>query len=463
VNWKSYEKEILKYFRETYLDSTISFDKKIKGRFSKVNRQIDILIEGLVAGYAIKIVVDCKYFSKNIDVKHVEGFASMIDDVDAHQGVLITKKGYSKAAINRAFYGNQKLELDILNFSELEKFQNFRALPYSGHFGVNVPAPFGWVLDLNDKVNSFATLHQRGLNLSEAKKKNEWMYMDFWKINEPNFEIEHLIDIQNNGLLNTYPKANFSYNNLVNRKDGLNTKIRIADIKEYPAIEVTGFLQFESHIFFIVLFTPKELLSKNLRKLQYLLENASSVNVTFDNNSVIKQSLEEISKLNDQQQIADRYYQIGSWYQEMDDIESAFINYKKSLEFSPAHYSRLKDLIRKSLSLNLTQECLQFANQLIEIELTNPTVPQDFIEIFIDNGKPSLLVELFNKQIGKNKNTEVLGNLNYHLGLLYFNTQKIALAKKHMVIAEQKFKKSLPGNHHVFNSLKKFRKMVKSS
>ena len=74
MNWKKYEIEILTYFQETYPETTITFDKRIIGKYSKVERQIDIFIEGEIAGYEIKIVVDCKYFSKNIDVKHIESF-----------------------------------------------------------------------------------------------------------------------------------------------------------------------------------------------------------------------------------------------------------------------------------------------------------------------------------------------------------------------------------------------------
>jgi len=183
MNWKKYEREILRYFQETFPETTISFDKSIVGKYSKVNRQIDILIEGEVAGYEIKIVVDCKNFSKNIDVKQVESFCSMVEDIEAHQGVLITQKGFSKAAINRAYYGNHKVELDIINFENLKEFQSTTALPYSGHFAVIIPSPFGWVLDLKDKINSFATIHQRGLTLKKAQKKNEWMYMC---LNPPN-------------------------------------------------------------------------------------------------------------------------------------------------------------------------------------------------------------------------------------------------------------------------------------
>tara|TARA_B110001452_G_scaffold265062_1_gene269116 strand:- start:38 stop:661 length:624 start_codon:yes stop_codon:yes gene_type:complete len=200
MNWKKYESEILTYFQETYPETTITFDKKIIGKYSKVQRQIDIFIEGEIAGYEIKIVVDCKYFSKNIDVKQVESFCSMVEDVDAHQGVLITKKGYSKAAINRAYYGNQKVELDIINFEKIKELQSSIAIPYAGDFSVTLPAPFGWVLDLKDSINSFATLFQRGLTLKEAQKKNEWMYVEFWKKEKPDFTIENLIDFQNGNI-----------------------------------------------------------------------------------------------------------------------------------------------------------------------------------------------------------------------------------------------------------------------
>lgn len=83
MNWKEYENEINTYFQETYPETTISYNIKIIGKYSKVARQIDILIEGEIAGYNFKIIVDCKYFSRRIDVKQVESFCSMVEDVDA--------------------------------------------------------------------------------------------------------------------------------------------------------------------------------------------------------------------------------------------------------------------------------------------------------------------------------------------------------------------------------------------
>jgi tetratricopeptide (TPR) repeat protein len=459
MNWKKYEKEILKYFQETYPETTISFDKTIVGKYSKVNRQIDILIEGEVAGYEIKIVVDCKNFSKNIDVKQVESFCSMVEDVEAHQGVLITQKGFSKAAVNRAYYGNHKVELDIINFDDLKELQSTTALPYSGHFAVVVPAPFGWVLDLKDKINSFATIHQRGLTLKDAQKKNEWMYMQFWKIDAPDFGIDKLIEIQNENILRVDPKAVFTYNSLVKRNDGFNTKTRIAEIKTYSALEVTGFIQFEGYILFIVLFTPKELLNKNLRKLQYLLKVANPCKLDFDNHKVINQRLVEITKTDDKQKQADAYYQVGIWYQEMDDFDNAFLNFKKAIECFPTHYHYLKGIIGKALTFGFIQESKHYATQLFDIEPINPTVPQDLIQIYLDYKQADKLIELFNELIDKNKKNEVLGNLNFHLGLLYFNTEQEAKGASYVAIAKQYFEKVLPKDHQVFKSIEEFERI----
>lgn len=457
MNWKKYEQEILRYFQETFPETQISFDKKVVGRYSKVERQIDILIEGEIAGYEIKIIVDCKHFSKNIDVKQVESFSSMVEDVEAHQGVLITQKGFSKAATNRAYYGTQKVELDIINFSELQKFQSVTAVPYSGHFAVIVPAPFGWVLDLKDKIKSFPSIHQRGLTLKQAQKRTEWMYMDFWKTDAP--DIDQIIEIQNTNLLAIDPNALFSYNTLVKRSDGLRTKIRIAEMATYPALEVTGFIQFEKHILFIVLFTPKELLTKNLRKLQYLLKVSKPIGLDFDNHRVIEQLLAEINETSDAKERADMYYQVGIWYEEMDDFDNALINLKKAIDCFPSHYSHLKGVIGKTLQFGFIDESINYSIHFFDVAPKNPRVLQDLIEIFFTHNRRDDLIDLFNGLIIKNQNDEVLGNLHFHLGLAYFNMDKVTEAEQRFKTAKQYFEKVLPLDHHVFKSIEEFERM----
>lgn len=459
MNWKQYENEILIYFQETYPETTILFDQKILGKFSKVLRQIDILIEGEIAGYEIKIAVDCKNFSNKIDVKKVESFCSMVEDIEAHQGVLITQKGYSKAAINRAHYGNQKVELDIINFEELQAFQSFEAVPYVGHFCVIVPAPFGWVLDLKDRINAFATIHQRGLTLKGAQKKNEWMYMQFWKKDFPEFDIEKLIEFQNERILYVDKGSQFSYNNSVKRTDGFNTKIRIAQVPKYPFVETTGFIEFESHIFFIVLFTPKELLTKNIRKLQHILKAAKDAEIQFDNHQVIQQYLQEIEQLDDLELKADKYFKIGLWYKEMDDDNSAFQSYAKGIDCFPTHYSYLKRIIKEALLQGLQEEADKYSTQLFQIEPKNPTIANDLIDLYFNNKKENQLVEMLIHLTTQFSDEEVLGNLNFHLGLSYLNMDKVKHANKHISKSKQLFEQVYPKDHQVFAAIKEFNKI----
>jgi len=283
--------------------------------------------------------------------------------------------------------------------------------------------------------------------------------MQFWKNDNNGFDVDTLIETQNKNILEVDPNPVFTYNSLVKRKDGLKTKIRIAEIKTYPALEVTGFIQFEEYILFIVLFTSKELLNKNLRKLQYLLKVASNCKLDFDNHAVIKQQLAEIKETDDGKKQADKYYQVGIWYQEMDDFDNAFINFKRAIECFPTHYSHLKGIIEKALSFDFIEESKLYASQLFEIEPINPTVPKDLIEIYLNHKKPEILIELFNGLIDKNKNIEVLGNLNFHLGVLYFNIDKEKDSTSSIAIAKEHFEMVLNKDHHVFKSIAEFERI----
>lgn len=141
MNWSDYKNEIFEFFRSAFPDVEIRRNVTVEGRYSKVSRQIDILVEDYVAGNRFRTIVDGKFFSSKVDVKEVECFIGMLNDAEAHKGILITQKGYSQAAINRAHYDQLDLDLDILNFNDLKQFQGVAAIPYAGINAVLIPAP----------------------------------------------------------------------------------------------------------------------------------------------------------------------------------------------------------------------------------------------------------------------------------------------------------------------------------
>lgn len=275
MNWKDYEKEVYQYFSRMYPEAKITHDAKIIGRYSKKERQVDILIEDEIAEFPIKIAVDAKYFSRRVDIKCVESFISMIGDIGAYQGVLITQKGYSEAAINRAHYGPDKIELDVLNFEDLQNHQGLLAIPYSGKNAILLPAPFGWVIDNKRRPGRLACLYQRGLDLKKAIENLEWMYLNFWHKDEIASSIVELVEMQNKNLEAYHTNLCINERRSPKRTDKRNTYIRVVTSDQLPFKEITGYIDCDEFIVFFVLWTKKELESRNLRKLAYILKYAT--------------------------------------------------------------------------------------------------------------------------------------------------------------------------------------------
>jgi hypothetical protein len=282
MDWKDYEREIHEYFSNTYPNANISHNVKVNGRYSKTERQIDILIEDYVAGNKMRIVVDGKFFNQKIDVKHVEMFIGMLNDCEVNKGLLITQQGYSQAAINRAHMDPLDIDLDILNFKDLNQFQNFGGIPFSGKNGVIAPAPFGWIIDSTTRDGMLATFYQRGLTFEKATSSFEWMYANIQSRDNENKTLDDFIKSQNNYTLSNHPKAKINYISTVKR-DGLNIKLRTIEINSYPTIEYTGFVEFEEFIFYCVLFTPIELKNKNIRKLEEIILNVVPLKIITGN------------------------------------------------------------------------------------------------------------------------------------------------------------------------------------
>lgn len=65
-------------------------------------RQIDILLRSKVANANLTIIVECRDYSKRLDITHLDSFRSKLIDVNASKGILVSRKGFSKKAISKA-------------------------------------------------------------------------------------------------------------------------------------------------------------------------------------------------------------------------------------------------------------------------------------------------------------------------------------------------------------------------
>jgi hypothetical protein len=122
--WKQYERQIhARLLRAAGGDgkAEVTFDKRLPGNLSRVDRQIDVYVEGQFANGIVEgtMAVDCKYFDRNVDVKGVETFIGLVEDVGTDFGLLVTTKGYSPAARERVAAA-RGVKIDIVPFEELE-------------------------------------------------------------------------------------------------------------------------------------------------------------------------------------------------------------------------------------------------------------------------------------------------------------------------------------------------------
>lgn len=102
MSWQEFENIVARLQKAYAKNGRVTRNEKILGRHSKRVRQIDISIRVDVAGEELLVVVECKKWNKKPNVKDVESFIGMMDDVKAHAGIMISTEGFTKSAMNTA-------------------------------------------------------------------------------------------------------------------------------------------------------------------------------------------------------------------------------------------------------------------------------------------------------------------------------------------------------------------------
>ena len=108
-DWEQLEHLVVSIQQQLSPDATVSHNVKLDGVDSETKRQIDVLVEQNIGQYRMRIVIDCKDYSKPVDVKGIEEFQGLVQDVRAQKGALVCPSGYTKSAKRRA----KKLQIDL--------------------------------------------------------------------------------------------------------------------------------------------------------------------------------------------------------------------------------------------------------------------------------------------------------------------------------------------------------------
>ena len=100
--WKRFEDIAAKIQQDLSPKASVTQNDRIIGINSGVAREIDIAIRKNVGQYKLLIVIDCKDYKRPIDLKNVEEFIGLVEDVKANKAAMIGAMGFTEAAKSRA-------------------------------------------------------------------------------------------------------------------------------------------------------------------------------------------------------------------------------------------------------------------------------------------------------------------------------------------------------------------------
>jgi hypothetical protein len=174
-DWRSYEAYVAGWLAAAYPGVAFERDVKLRGRKSGTGRQIDIL-----ARSKSPVAIECKFYSRKVDVKCVESFLGMLEDVGIGRGIIITAKGHTAAAQSRADNDPRGIDLAIIPPERLSQYQFLGApLIWRGTLGVCFDTISGWVTDteLTGKLGgALMVMYPLGHSLASAKKYAALIY-----------------------------------------------------------------------------------------------------------------------------------------------------------------------------------------------------------------------------------------------------------------------------------------------
>ena len=95
ADWRGFERLAERIARDLAPDATVTWNDHLPGRLTEGKRQIDVSIRWSDAHREYLTIVQAKDWGTRADVKAIDAFASVIKDVDATQGVMVCRSGFT--------------------------------------------------------------------------------------------------------------------------------------------------------------------------------------------------------------------------------------------------------------------------------------------------------------------------------------------------------------------------------
>lgn len=102
MSWKQFQKDTANLFRAAGCDAEV--EKTISG--VRGQHEVDVYVSFKKYGIQCQWIIECKCWNSNVPKEKVAALQSIISDVGADRGVIISKKGFQSGAIRLATNSN---------------------------------------------------------------------------------------------------------------------------------------------------------------------------------------------------------------------------------------------------------------------------------------------------------------------------------------------------------------------
>ncbi len=96
-----YEKIVAGIYRQFAEAAEVTENERIIG-ISGSSRQIDIALREKIDGTTVLVIIECKDYSRPVDIERVDALIGKIQDVEAKRGIIVSDSGFTAGARRRA-------------------------------------------------------------------------------------------------------------------------------------------------------------------------------------------------------------------------------------------------------------------------------------------------------------------------------------------------------------------------
>lgn len=122
MTWKKYQEDTAAIFKSIGWKAEI--EKDIEG--VRGTHEVDVFVTFKQHGIDCQWIVECKYWNSSVPKEKVLALQSIVDDIGADKGVLVSKEGFQSGAINQAHKSN----IFLTSLDELKELVEEEILSY---------------------------------------------------------------------------------------------------------------------------------------------------------------------------------------------------------------------------------------------------------------------------------------------------------------------------------------------